>query len=287
MPETLVLRYILAFSFLCVRLEQVICNRMCAQPNPLPHSLGHVSHDHLWKGRRPACIIIWHPTCLPKRSAAPPVCPTLPSGWSRQDLDGSDPGGIEMVLGGILLSSWHIPFSRYLYMHAIVLDVSVLVLGQVELLFRREDHMTKLASFFLTRAGPQAKAGWMNPGVCHRTARLCPRKGMSQLHVLYGLEGGISNHSHDDALLRPRQRRCTHSCERRQGRLQRQAMPFEAFAPTDTQVTQHKQPTPHRTCSRFTRSQAQSGPGCHAGMHLSSASTPSPTASDQDARVSS
>ena len=151
-----------------------------AQPNPLPHSLGHVSHDHLWKGRRPACIIIWHPTCLPKRSAAPPVCPTLPSGWSRQDLDGSDPGGIEMVLGGILLSSWHIPFSRYLYMHAIVLDVSVLVLGQVELLFRREDHMTKFASFFLTRAGPQAKAGWMNPGVCHRTARLCPREGMSQ-----------------------------------------------------------------------------------------------------------
>lgn len=97
-----------------------------------------------------------------------------------------------MVLGGILLSSWHIPFSRYLYMHAIVLDVSVLVAGQVELLFRREDHMTKLASFFLTRAWPQAKAGWMNPGVCHRTARLCPREGMSQLHVPYGLEGGIS-----------------------------------------------------------------------------------------------
>lgn len=129
-------------------------------------------------------------------------------------------------------------------MHAIVLDVSLLVVGQVEVLFRREDHMTKFASFFLTRAGPQAKAGWMNPGVCHRTARLCPREGMSQLHVLYGLEGGISNHSHDDALLRPRQRRCTASCERRQGRLQRQAMPFEAFAPTDTQVTQHKQPTP-------------------------------------------
>ena len=112
----------------------------------------------------------------------------------QADLDGSDPSGIEMVLGGISLSSWHIPFSRYLYMHAIVLDVSVLVVGQVEVLFRREDHMTKLASFFLTRAGPQAKAGWMNPGVCHRTARLCPREGMSQLHVLYGLGDGISNH---------------------------------------------------------------------------------------------
>ena len=99
--------------------------------------------------------------------------------------------------------------------------------------------------FFLPHTRRAAsKAGWMNPGVCHRTARLCPREGMSQLHVLYGLEGGISNHSHDDALLRPRQRRCTASCERRQGRLQRQAMPFEAFAPTDTQVTQHKQPTP-------------------------------------------
>jgi hypothetical protein len=29
------------------------------------------------------------------------------------------------------------------------------------------------------------------------------------------------------------------------------------------------------------------GPGCHAVLHLSSASAPSPTASDQDARVSS
>ena len=164
-------------------------------------------------------------------------------------------------------------------------DVSLLVMGQMEQLFRREDHMTNslLSSSHAQGRKPKPDAcDSTNPGVCHRLGSL-PGTGMSQLHVQCGLEGWISNHSHDEALIRPRQRRCTASRERRQGRLQRPAMPFEALAPT---ATQHKQPA-LRTCSRFTRSQAQSGPGCHAGMHLSSASTPSPTASDQDARVSS
>ena len=48
----------LHFCLLAVRAARASDLHRYAQPNPLPHSLGHVSHDHLWKGGRPACIVL-------------------------------------------------------------------------------------------------------------------------------------------------------------------------------------------------------------------------------------
>lgn len=104
----------------------------------------------------------------------------------------------------------------------------------------------------------------MNPGVCHRSARLSPREGMSQLHILYGLEGGISNRSHDalQGSTVDEGAASLHCGLRAPPRAPAASSHAAQGICSDCYATQAAHT--HRTCSRFARSQAQSRPGYHA-----------------------
>ena len=166
------------------------------QPNPLPPSLGHVSHDHFWKGGRPACIPDGR-RVLPKAICSMSCCFALStlSGRSRRSRWERSERNRRWGEKGDLVFSWHMPFSRYLQGACTAarnrFDVSVSVVGQGGTRSSRsggEDHTTAIASSFQRSSHTQPK-----PEGCEAAtgrprrvspARLSPRGGVSQwVHV--------------------------------------------------------------------------------------------------------
>jgi hypothetical protein len=171
-------------------------------------------------------------------------------------------------------------------LQVIVSNVSVLVVGQLGTRISARRSHDKIASCFQGSSHAQADRK-PKPEACNSNdqgprrvspARLSPRKRYVATNV-HGLEARSVNIAMN--ALHARQRRCTADCGRRQGRLHRPPMPF---APIAT-LRNTSRPIVH--VAVLPRSQANVGPGCHAPFICQSCQSPSPTASDQDTRVSS